>query len=363
MQLSHKIRLYPNHNQTIQLVKACGTARFTYNWALAKWNEYYQEGKKTTAFQLKKEWNQCKPEWVYDSPKDANQQPFTNLGKAFQRFFKKLGKYPTFKKKGRKDSFYVSNDKFQINGKQVKLPKIGWIKLAEELRFNGKITSGTVSRKADQWFISIAVDTECNKERTSHNKVGIDVGLTQAVTLSNGQQYQAPKPFKKQKKKIARLHRQLSRKVKGSNNRNKAKTLLSKAYLRLSNIRQDFWHKITSMICNENQVICVEDLNVKGMLKNRKLSFTLADVGLGEFFRQLDYKKNIWNNEISKVDRFFPSSQLCSSCGNRKKLSLSERVYNCNQCGVSIDRDVNAAKNIRTEGYSGIYACGQIASG
>jgi putative transposase len=364
MQLAHKIRIYPNHNQTIQLAKACGTARFTYNWALNKWNELYKQGIKTNAFELKKEWNQVKPSWVYESPKDANQQPFANLNKAFQNFFKKRSKYPTFKKKGRKDSFYISNDKFYIRDKKVKLPKIGWIKLAEKLRFNGKITNGTISRISNQWFISIQLDIDdFRKERKDNNKVGIDVGLNHAVTLSNGKQYQAPKPFKNQKKKIAKLNRNLARKIKFSKNWLKAKLKLGKAYLRLSNIRNDFWHKMTSTICNENQVICVEDLNVKGMIKNRKLSFTLADVGLGEFFRQLNYKKDIWDNEIYKVGRFFPSSQLCSNCGHKKKLSLSERIYICDECGVSIDRDINAAMNILTEGYSGNYACGQITTG
>lgn len=361
MILAHKIRLCPNKSQTTLLKKSVGVSRFTYNWALGKWKELYEQGDKPNALKLKKIWNQEKPEWVYESPKDANQQPFANLGKAFSRFFKKLSGYPKFKKKGLNDSFYISNDRFIINNKKVRLPKIGWVKLKEKLRFDGKIVSAAVSCKANQWYISIQVEMESYcKTRKNNNKVGIDVGLKEAITTSDAIQYQAPKPFKNQKKKVARLQRHLARKQKGSNNWNKHKIKLQKAYLKLTNIRQDFWHKMTSMLCNENQIICVENLNILGMIQNRKLSFTIADVGLGEFFRQLSYKKEIWNNDIRKIDRWFPSSQLCSDCGSRKKLTLSDRIYECDNCGLIIDRDINAAKNILTEGFSEKYACGQL---
>jgi len=346
------------------LKKACGTARFTYNWALAKWTDLYKQGQKPTANELKKLWNKEKPKWVYESPKDANQQPFVNLNNAFQRFFKKLSKYPTFKKKGKKDSFYVSNDRFVFGNKQIKIQKIGRIKVSENLRLKGKIISGTICCRASQWFVSVRVDVDnYSKERSGESVIGVDLGINEAITTSDGLQIKPPRPFKQQKKKIAKLYRRLSRKQKGSNNSKKQIIKLQRAHLKLSNIRQDFWHKITSKLCNENQIMCIEDLNVKGMLKNRSLSFTLADVGLGEFYRQLDYKKDIWNNEVYKVGRFFPSSQLCSNCGNKQKMPLSERVYVCDQCSVSIDRDINAAKNILTEGYSGNYACGQLASG
>ena len=360
MHLAHKIRIYPNKTQTTQLKKACGTARYTYNWALAKWNELYKQGIKTNGLELKKIWNKEKPEWVYESPKDANQQPFSNLNKAFQSFFKKKTRYPRFKKKGNNDSFYVSNDKFKIEGNKIRLPLIGKVKLSERLRFNGKILSATVSAKANQWFISITVDViDYKKERTNDEVIGIDLGIKEAITCSNGTQIQAPKPFKKQKNKIAKLNRRLARKQKGSKNRNKQKVKLQRAYLRLSNMRNDFWHKVTSKLCNENQVICLEDLAVANMLKNHKLAFSLADVGLGIFYQLIEYKKLIYDVTINYIDRFFPSSKKCSQCGNVKdKLSLSERIYICEVCGFKLDRDLNASKNICTEGLSGIYACG-----
>ena len=355
MNLAHKIRIYPNKKQITNLKKACGVSRYTYNWALAKWNELYNQGIKTNGFELKKIWNQEKPEWVYESPKDANQRPFANLNKAFQRFFKKKARYPRFKKKGNNDSFYISNDKMVLKNGKINIYKIGWLKLSEELRFKGKILSATVSNKADQWFISITVDViDYKKERTNDEIIGIDLGLKEAITCSNGIQIQAPKPFKKQKNKIAKLNRRLARKKKGSKNRNKQKVKLQKAYLKLSNIRNDFWHKVSSKLCNENQVICLEDLAVANMLKNHKLAFSLADVGLGVFYQLIEYKSKIWDNTINYVDRFFPSSKKCSNCGNIKdKLSLNERIYICEVCGFKLDRDINASKNIRTEGLSG----------
>lgn len=359
MNLSHKIKLKPSKDQITQLKKTCGTARYTYNWALNKYNEYKQNNIKITTNELKKIWNKEKPDWVYESPKDANQQPFSNLNKALTRFFKKKSKYPKFKKKGKNNSFYISNDKFKLDDYKVRIPKIGWIKLTEKLRFNGKIVSATVSNKANDWFISITVETNIRKERISHNKIGVDLGIKEAITTSEGLQIKPPKPFRRQKNKIRKLNRRLSRKKKFSNNWNKQKVKLQKAYLRLSNIRLDFWHKVTSKLCNENQVICLEDLAIKNLIKNRKLSFSLADVGLGMFKTLILYKSILWNNDIRFIDRFYPSSKQCSSCGYIKQdLTLSDRIYSCKNCGLKIDRDLNAAKNIHTVGSTEINVCG-----
>ena len=217
----------------------------------------------------------------------------------------------------------------------------------------------TVSRKADRWFVSFNV--ELTPERLNAYKlenqesIGIDLGINKLVTLSNGKSFDGPKPLKYYLKKVKRLSRNLSKKVKGSKNREKAKLKLSRLHLKISNIRKDSLHKITSYLVENYGVICMEDLNVKGMMKNHKLAKAISDMGFGEFKRQLEYKVKLRNGRVLYVDRFYPSSKTCSECGNKKdKMSLSEREYECEKCGVVLDRDINAAINIRREG---IRAC------
>ena len=209
--------------------------------------------------------------------------------------------------------------------------------------------SCTISRTADQWFASIAVElSELPKQVKSSNKtVGLDLGIKTAIVTSDGISFQSPKPLNKYAKKLKRQSQTLSRRIKGSNNRNKAKIQLSKTHARINRIRQDFIHKTTSRLIDENQVICLEDLNVKGMVKNHKLARSLSDISFGEIRRQLEYKAALYGRQVKFVDRFFPSSKTCSNCGIVKEsLSLGERTFKCN-CGFSLDRDINAAINIR----------------
>jgi putative transposase len=364
MILAHKIQLRPNKSQETGLSKACGTARYTWNWALDLWNRQYDQGLKPKANDLKKQWNQVKPEWVYESPKDANQQPFAFLGSAWKRFFKKLSGRPTFKKKGKHDSFYLSNDKFKVSGTRLKVPHLGNLKMTEELRHKGKIQSATVSKHADRWFVSIAVDVgSYTKPRTSDNTVGVDLGINTAVALSTGEKVLSPKPLKKYMEILKRRARQHSRKVKGSNNRKKSVVKLSRLHMRIGNIRKDFLHKITTRLCRENQAIIIEDLNVRGMLANYKLARALSDIGFHEFRRQLTYKKEIYNTDLIIAGRWFPSTKLCRKCGQIKEnFALSERTFIC-ECGHIEDRDLNAARNLRTLGYGGNNACGHESSG
>lgn len=367
MILAHRIALDPTIEQQIALARACGVARFTWNWALNAWNKKYQAGEKTKANDLKLEWNKVKHElypWVGESPKDANQRPFANLHKAFQRFFQKKSKYPTFKRKGQHDSFYVSNDKFKVVGLNVQLPVIGPVRLRETLRFKGKIISGTVSREADRWFISIQVDTKINPLAKNTKQIGIDLGVKTAVVCSDGKTFDSPKPIKGNLKLLRRRSRQHARKKKGSNNRKKAQRQLARLHVRIKNIRRDWTHKITTKLIRENQTICLEDLNVKGMLANRNLSRAISDVGFFELRRQLEYKAKLYGREIRFVGRLFPSSKTCSNCGHKKDvLALSERVFACENCGFEIERDLNAAKNICTAGLAGSNVCGPEGSG
>jgi len=364
MILSHKIQLLPNKGQTIELLKACGCARFAYNWGLAEWTKQYKEGLKPKAKDIKKKFNKIKGEefpWIYESPKDANQQPFSNLDTAFQKFFKKTAKYPTFKKKGQRDSFYVSNDKVSLSSKHIKLPLIGQINLSEKLRFDGKIQYVVISRTADKWFASIAVDVgSYSKQRMLNEHIGVDLGLKAFATTSAGKVFIAPKPLADKLKKLARLQRRLNRRTKGSKNRFKTKSKIARIFYTISSIRKDFLNKTTTSLCRENQSIVIEDLNVHGMLKNSRLARSISDMGWYEFRRQLAYKSQIFGTDLIIAPRFYPSSKTCSRCGYIKEsLKLSERIFVCESCGASIDRDYNAAANLRTLGPRGINVCGQ----
>jgi putative transposase len=373
MQLAHKIEMKPNKEQAQKLNRACGCARFAYNWGLAKWKELYESWKldnsqpKPKANSIKKEFNRIKKAqfpWIYESPKDANQQSFANLDQAFKRFFKKKSKFPTFKKKTSRSSFYVSNDKFRIIKNIIVLPKIGEVKLTEELRFKGKIISATVSKNAHKWFVSIQVDTNANKERQTINEViGIDLGLNHFATLSDGEVVDSPKPLKRYTKLLQKRQRQHSNKVNGSNNRKRSAMKLARLHFKIKCQRHDFIHKLSTKICRENQTICMENLKVKNMMKNHRLARSISDAGWYEFKRQIEYKAKLFGNDVVFADTFYPSSKTCSSCGCiNKNLTLKDRVFVCVVCNNEMDRDLNAAVNLSRLGSSRIYACGHVTS-
>lgn len=364
MILSHKIRLVPNEAQEEYLIRACGVARFVYNWALERWNEEYKAGLKPSSYSLKKTFNSLygtQYPWIADVCRDCHCQPFANLQDAFNRFFHKKSKYPVFHKKGRHDSFYLANDKFRIGDFFARLPKIGKIKTRESLRFTGKIMSGTVSRVADRWYLSVAVEVGGYKKlRTSSKIVGVDLGLTSFATLSNKEKIEAPRPLRAHGRRLGRACRSLSRKMKGGRNREKQKMHVAKLYMKMADIRKDFLHKLSTRLCRENQVVVVEDLNVAGMVKNRRLAKGISDSSWSEFRRQLEYKSIIYDTKLVIADRFFPSSKLCSICGwKNENLALSERVFRCEWCGAVLDRDFNAARNLSTLSYRESYACGE----
>lgn len=364
MNLTHKIRLYPNADQIKYFVQACGVTRFTYNWALNTWNEWYREykeGKRTkvNGFELKKHLNSIKSvqfPWMLEVHRDCTSQPFTNLVRAFTSFFKKKSKYPKFKKKGRRDSFYIANDKLSIVSDKIRIPRLGWVDMAESLRFEGKILSAVVSRTADFWFVSISVETDQPYIVESQDIIGLDLGLNSFATLSDNQQFFAPKPLKKLEVKLKQLHRSVSRKVKGSKNWTKAKIRLSRLYYRIKCLRDDFLHKLSTLLVKRYGAIVIEDLNIKGMMKNHCLAKSISDVAWSEFVRQLWYKSQISGSKIIVADRYFPSSQICSRCGSKQKMTLDKREYICD-CGLHIDRDLNAAINLKTLGQR---VCGDL---
>jgi putative transposase len=362
MILAHKIRLEPTVKQEQDFWKACGCSRFTWNWALSEWDRHYKAtGKSPNIYELKKRWNKEKPDWVLESPRDANSAVFPNLQKAFAAFFRKTAKHPRFKSKHKsRNSFSVANDKFAVDGNHVRLPKIGRVRMTEELRFDGKIMNGTVSERAGKWYLSISVDTTVSPVH-GDEVIGIDLGLNQFAAFSTGEVLTAPQPLKKGIELLARRSRQHSRKMKGGRNREKSRLRLARLHARISDRRQDWLHKATTSLAARAKLLVVEDLCLSGMVKlwGRKM----ADTSLGEFRRQLTYKCLKNDCGLLAADRFFPSSQLCSDCGARHRLGLDERVFVCHACGSTRCRDLNAALNLHTLGLRGINACGHEGSG
>lgn len=370
MHKAHVIKLYPTEKQKSFFVQSCGVARFGYNWALNRWNELYKQGQKPSAYSLIKELNSIKREqfsWMMDVGKCASQYAIHNLEKGFKRFFSKISNYPNFKKKGVKDSFVAIENNIQFKQKDFKIwiPRLGWVKCAENLRFQGKVLRVTIKRKADVWFAIINIDIY-DKEISiceSQTVVGVDLGIKSMLTLSNGKNIENPKPLQKYIKKLKRLQKRFSKKKKGSSNQKKEQIKLARLHLKISNIRENSIHNATKYLVNNFDKIVIEDLNVSGMIKNRKLARSLNDVSFGKIRQQLEYKCKWYGKELIIADRFFASSKLCSGCGNKKDdLKLSDRIYKCECCGLEIDRDINAAINLAnyspTQKSWGSYASG-----
>lgn len=408
MQLTHKIALCPTPGQADYFARACGTARRVWNWALGEWNRQYATGQKPNAMALKKQFNAIKysdPQWFDENGqpwlktihRDAHAQPFAHLARAWSRFFAdikagariapddkklcrslrkqgvKLAYPPTFKKKGRCfDSFYVANDKFSVSGKTIRLPKIGDVVTTEALRFDGKILGATVSRTADRWFVAVQVEVpaaQFYRCRTAHQINGIDLGIKAAATFSSGESVEAPKPLKAALRRLQIRSRRVSRKIEAakitagfasnarlpkgtrlpvSSNRKKSSAILARQHARIANIRADFTHKLTTRLCRENQTVVIEDLHVKGMLANDKLTRAINDVGFGMFRSQIEYKAKRYGTRLVIADRWYPSSRLCSVCDwKNEALTLKDREWVCPQCGTHHDRDLNAALNLK----------------
>lgn len=365
MYKAHKIRLYPTKSQEQLLRKSCGVARYSYNWALSKWKDLYDAGEKPSAYTLIKLQNSIKRDempFFLEVSKNAPQYAIHDLQAAFNRFFKGLSNYPKFKKKGVKDSFVAIENKEQFwqENFNIKLPKIGTVRCAENLRFDGKVNNVVVKRIADIWFAIVNIDTldstAALKQTIGDSQaiVGVDLGIKNLLVLSDGTVYENPKPLNKNIKKLKRLQRRLSKKQKGSNNRNKQRNRIARLYYRISCIRNYAVQLATTQIVLKYDTIVVEDLNVSGMLKNGKLSSAIGDCSFGEIRRQLSYKTQWAGKQLIIADRWFPSSKTCSCCGYKKEiLKLSERTFNCENCGISIDRDLNAAKNLAKYGTTG----------
>lgn len=348
---AHIIRMYPNKEQHRQLCNTLGASRYAYNWALKRWESLYKADEKPSAYKLDALWTAEKPEWAEETSRDAQQRSILNLGKAYKSFFKGLTKKPTLHKKGGKESFYIPNNKARWYGRTINLPNIGRVKLAELLRFEGKIQGYTVTHYADQWHLVVTIDTVEDVRPTCINKdsvVGIDVGLAVPATASDGTVCALPKKkMQKLEKHLKKYQKRLAR-SKSSKASNHIKLLKRKQKVqnRINNIRKDLSHKFTTAVTKSHGTVVVEDLDIQGMKDKaewKSLRKTFNSSMMSMILFQLEYKAQ----KVIKINKYFPSSKTCSHCGNVKKdLQLSERTYTCEACGLSIDRDLNAALNL-----------------
>jgi putative transposase len=376
---AHKIKLQPTPTQEEYFRRACGVARFAFNWALAEWKREYEAGGKPNEAALRKKLNSIKAAqfpWMSEVTKNAPQQAIKNVGSAFQHFFRrvKAGQkpgYPRFKCKGRHDSFRADNgpadstsSAVQTDGKAVTLSRCGTVKMREALRFSGRVLSATVSKQADGWYVTLLVDTtDALTGPLDRGIVGVDLGVSAFATLSNGETVPPLKPHRAAHKRLVRLSRSLARKQRGSSNRAKAKAKLARLHQRICNVRTDALHKLTHMLATRFDTIGIEDLNVSGMLRNRHLARSIADAGFAEFRRQLTYKAAMTGAKVVVANRFYPSSKTCSACGTIHDMKLADRTMAC-YCGSVLDRDLNAAVNLKKLAASyAVAACGEESAG
>src|SRR5262245_9347812 len=370
MLLAHKIALDPNAAQRLYFARAAGTARFAWNWALAEWKQQYKAGEKPSEVSLRRQLNAIKRAqfpWMYDVSKAVVQESIIDLGTAFRAFFEKRGRYPRFKRKDDRTSFCAANEAgtFRADGNCIKLPMIGWVKMREAARFTGPLKRATVSCEAGRWFVALQIETDDVKPVVHPRAViGVDLGVRTLATLSTGVEddpIEGPKSHAVALKRLRRANKALARKRRASANWRKAKRRLARVHTRIANIRRDATHKLTTRLAKTFKAIGIEDLNVKGMARDRRIARGVMDASFGEFRRQLTYKTRLYGSRLVIADRWYPSSKTCSCCGVIKEtLARSQEWFSCDDCGFEIGRDMNAARNLaRLAASSVVSACGE----
>lgn len=364
----YKYRIYPNEKQKVQITKTFGCCRFIYNHFLAMRIELYKTKQKSMSKtecnnycnqKLKKEYP-----WLKEVDKFALTNSIYNLDNAYQNFFREIKKgnanqgFPKFKSKKNnhksyRTNFTNNNIEVDFSNNQIKLPKLKRVKCKLHREFTGKILSATISQvPSGKYFVSLNIECKHEELPKNNNTIGLDLGISDLLITSEGEVFENNKLTYKYEKKLTKLQRQLAKKQKGSKNFNKQRVKIAKLYEKITNIRKDNLHKISSQIVKENQFIFSEDLNIKGMVKNHNLAKSIHDVSWYELTRQLQYKSE-WNGRIyHKVDRYYASSQLCNVCDykNEEVKNLSIREWTCPKCGAYHDRDINASINILNQG-------------
>ena len=362
MEYSYKFRIYPTASQSQQIQRIFGCCRFVWNYYLSKRKELYETDGKTLNYngcssdmtQLKKSL-----EWLRDADAHALQNALKDLDAAYKNFFRRVKNgerpgFPKFKSKHNHRQSYRTNCNIKIFDKSIQLPKLGKVKCRVSKQVRGRILSATVSQNpSGKYFVAICcTDVEIELLPKTGATVGLDMGIKSFAITSDGVEYPNHKYLVQSEKKLAKLQRSLSRKTKGSNRWNKARIKVARAHEHVANQRHDTTQKLSTQIIRENDVICIEDLAPKNMVQNHCLAKSISDASWGEFRRQLQYKADWYGKKVVAIDRFYPSSQLCSCCGTQwtGTKDLSVRNWVCPVCGARHDRDVNAAQNILNEG-------------
>ena len=352
---AYKYRLVPNVKQSILLSKTMGSVRYFWNKQVEVFNTYDKESNPKPTYKTSTEFrNEIK--WLQEVSAAAIQQKEIDFKMFRKQFFSKsrkerLGR-PKFKKRNEKNSFRLPNQKFSINQNKIKLEKIGYVKYVQDRELpSGNLMSVTISKDSTgKYFASVLIETNIEQKQKTGLSIGIDVGLKEFATLSDGKVIANPKYFRNSQAELRKAQKRLNRKKKGSFRYTKCKIKVARIHKKIANQRNHFLHIVSSKIVNDYDLISIEDLNVKGMVKNRKLSKSISDASFSMFFSMLKYKCEWYGKELVKIDRFAPSSKTCSNCGSVKtELKLSERVYKC-KCGFEMDRDLNASKNINAMG-------------
>jgi putative transposase len=366
-----RYRLEPNSEQRQRFAQFAGCCRFVFNQGLAARKATYEKDGTTLTYETQSKMLTAMKKadetvWLADVNAQVLQQALKDLDLAYRYFFQRLKTgqapgFPKFKKKGKKDSFRFPQD-VKVNGGRAYLPKIGWVKYRDSRPIEGVIKQATIKREGKHWFISFACEVTLPAPPPVDIKeakvVGIDLGIKNFAVLSDGTEVENPRHLRRALSKLRKAQRHLSRKTKQSNAWKKHVAKITKLHVNVKNSRKDFAHKVSTAIVKNHDVIAVEDLNISGMVKNRHLSSAISDVGWGLFVNMLKYKTEWAGKHLVQTGRFEATSQLCSSCGTKKPMPLSDRTYVCDGCGMVLDRDLNASLNIRAAGLAVLNACG-----